>query len=141
MNGGSPHFGGAMMISPHYFVTATHYYGATTYNFRNRDGVMITKATDGGRAMTTLYPNGTTSTSDLYIGKLAGVGITAADKISIYPIVMESTNNWNWYIGKQIFIYSINGGNALGINTITRVEDSGPPGLIGKFHFHTCICG
>ena len=102
MNGASFHHGGAMMISPHYFVTATHYYGATTYNFRNRDGVMISKATDGGRAMSSVLSNGTTATSDLYIGKLAGAGITAADKISYYPVIMEPTNNWNWYIGKQI---------------------------------------
>ena len=131
-NGTEPHHGGAMMISPHYFVTATHYYGATSYNFRNRDGVMITKATDGGRPMSSILSNGTAATSDLYIGKLAGEGITAADKISFYPVIMESTNSWNWYIGKEIFLYSMNGGNAVGINTISQVVDSGPPSFTGK---------
>jgi hypothetical protein len=133
INGSSIHYGGAMMISPHYFVTATHYYGATKYNFRNRDGVMISKDVEGGRAMVNITTNGN---ADLYIGKLSGDGITLADKISWYPVMMESSNqNWSWYTGKQILIYSMNGGNGAGINTITGIGDSGPSGLIGKSIF------
>ena len=133
MRGSDGHAGGGMMISPHYYVTATHFAGATSYNFRNRDGVIITKPTEGGRAMINILTNGNT---DLFIGKLAGDGITAADKISMCPIMMESSNqNWNWYINKQILVYSMNGGNSAGFNTITQVTDSGVLGLIGKSIF------
>ncbi len=110
---GNNHPAGAMMLSSHYYVTATHYASQASLSFRSRDGRTITKTIEGGRAMTS-----DSYTSDIYIGKLAGDGITAEDQVSYYPVIVQPANNWKWYVGKDMLVYSMNGGNAVGINTI-----------------------
>ncbi len=135
--GGSLHYGGAMMISPHYFITATHYSNADTYYFKNRDGVILSKPIQSGRAVIHSYSNGTFVTSDLYIGMLSGEGITPADKISYYPMMMDPATGWPWYTNKQIFIYTTaNGGNAMGLNTISSIGLSGVLGYLGQNIFY-----
>ena len=133
--GGSSHSGGAMMISPHYFITATHYSNADTLFFKNRDGVILRKPIESGRAVVHIYADGRIFTSDLYVGRLSGDGITVADKVAIYPMMMEPANNWNWYLDKQILVYSTNGGNAAGLNTISTIGINGVQSYRGQCIF------
>ena len=128
---GNPWFGGAMMISPHYFVTATHIAGHGSLNFRTQDGRMITKTVAGGKAMSTYWSDGSyAGTADLYIGLLAGDGITADDHVAYYPVIMQPDNTstytsvkWKWYNGKDMLVYSMNGGNAVGLNKIKYITN------------------
>ena len=133
--GGAGHAGGAMMISPHYFITATHFANYDTLFFKNRDGVILTKPVQSGRAVVHVYSDGTFVTSDLYIGMLSGEGITVADKVATYPMMMEPATNWSWYRGKQILVYSTNGGNAAGLNTISNIGVNGVLGYRGQCIF------
>ena len=128
---GNYHPAGAMMLSSHYYVTATHYASQASLSFRSRDGRTITKTVEGGRAMSTYWSDGSyAGAADLYIGKLAGDGITAADQVSFCPVIMQPDNSstwtsvkWKWYDGKDMLVYSMNGGNAVGINKISYVTN------------------
>ena len=131
-SGGEGHGGGAMMISPHYFITATHFANADTLFFKNRDGVILKKPIESGRAVVNPWTDGSHSTTDLYVGRLSGDGVTVADKIATYPMMMEPTNNWEWYLNKQILVYSTNGGNAAGLNTINFIGMSGVFSYVGQ---------
>ena len=107
--------GAAVMISPHYYVTAWHVGQAASLSFVNTQGATITKTVvDSARMMT----NGIGS--DLRIGRLADAdGITLADKIAHYSIIVQPES---WYPGKDIFVYSTGNGNQAGINKVSYIS-------------------
>lgn len=105
---------GAVMISPHYFVTAAHTGTPGSLTFATRDGRTVTKTVS---TSTVLLTSGVSS--DVRIGRLADdQGLTPADQVSSYPIIDQPEL---WYVGKQLFVYGQS--NQAGINTISFVDN------------------
>lgn len=105
---------GAVMISPHYFVTAAHTGTPGSLTFVNTAGQTVTKTVASSSVLLT----GGVS-SDLRIGKLADdQGLTPADDVAYYPLIVQPEE---WYVGKQLFVYGQN--NQAGVNTISFIDD------------------
>lgn len=105
---------GAVMISPHYFVTAAHTGSPGSLTFVNTLGQPVTKTV----ASSTVLLTGDV-VSDLRIGQLADdSGLTAADHVSYYPLIVQPEQ---WYVGQQLFVYGQN--NQAGLNTIGFIDD------------------
>jgi hypothetical protein len=105
---------GAVMISPHYFVTAAHTGTPGSLQFVAQDGRVITKAV---ASSTVLLTQGVSS--DMRIGRLADdQGLTPDDHVSFYPVIVQPEQ---WYVGKSLFVYGQS--NQAGVNTISFIDD------------------
>lgn len=104
---------GAVMLSPHYFVTAAHTGTPGSLTFAARGGGTVTKTVAGS---TVLLTGGVAS--DVRIGRLADdQGLTATDGVAWYPVMVQPES---WYLGKSLFVYGQN--NQAGLNTIDYIE-------------------
>ncbi len=105
---------GAVMISPHYFVTAAHTGNLGSLKFVNTAGQTVTKTV----ATSSVLLTGAVS-SDLRIGKLADdQGLTPADDVAYYPLIVQPEA---WYVGRELFVYGQN--NQAGLSTISFIDD------------------
>lgn len=101
---------GAVMISPHYFVTAAHTGQPGSLTFVNTAGQTV--------ASSSVLLTGDVS-SDLRIGKLAdNQGLTPADDVAYYPLIVQPEE---WYVGRELFVYGQN--NQAGLSTISFIDD------------------
>lgn len=120
----------AMMLSPHYFVTAAHVAPPTTLQFINRDGQLVTKtnAVMESKRMT----NNIGLESDLRICRLYDeMGLTLADSIGWYPIVVKEaspgTVDFSWYAGRELLLFGVDNqdgqldGLLAGLNTVNYI--------------------
>ncbi len=109
------------MISPTYFVSASHWHsspGATVTFYENNDPSGATSTHTIANWGHNVLPDGA-SNYDLWIGKLTEPIDT--DKIAYYPVLeLPSTGD---YIGRDLFVYGKP--DRVGHNTISSIDTSG----------------